>query len=41
MFRILIVEDDAEIAAAIGCQLKKWELQYQLVQDFQQVMETF
>ncbi|MDD2214661.1 MAG: response regulator transcription factor, partial [Oscillospiraceae bacterium] len=37
----LIVEDDAEIAAAIGCQLKKWELQYQLVQDFQQVMETF
>ncbi|NJP39752.1 response regulator transcription factor [Oscillospiraceae bacterium HV4-5-C5C] len=41
MFRVLLVEDDAEIASAVCTQLQKWELQYRQVQDFQQVMGDF
>lgn len=41
MYRILIVEDDATIANALGKHLSKWDYQVQCVNDFKNVMEEF
>lgn len=41
MFKIMIVEDDSTIAAALEEELKKWQYEAFRVIDFQQVLETF
>ena len=39
--KILIVEDDVTIAAAMEAQLKKWDFEPVRVKDFRRVMEEF
>ncbi|WP_277630264.1 response regulator transcription factor [Atopococcus tabaci] len=41
MFSVMIVEDDAVIAAALEEELKKWNYEAFQVTDFNQVLETF
>ncbi len=41
MYRILIVEDDADIAHAIKKHLETWNLQVQCVENFTEVMKEF
>ena len=41
MYRILIVEDDAVIAAAVKKHLENWGMEALCAQDFQDVMHTF
>ena len=41
MYRILIVEDDAVIAAAVKKHLENWGMEALCTQDFQDVMHTF
>lgn len=41
MYKILIVEDDATIAAAVKTQLSRWGYETLCAEDFQHVLETF
>ena len=41
MYRILIVEDDAVIAAAMERQITQWGLEARCVRDFRAVLEEF
>lgn len=41
MYRLLIVEDDARIAAEIGKQVKMWDIDCQIVADFRKILEEF
>ena len=41
MYKILIVEDDAAIAAAVENQLSRWGYETMCVSDFAHVLETF
>ena len=41
MYRILIVEDDPDIAEAVGQQAEMWNYQVEIARDFRNVMETF
>ena len=41
MYKILIVEDDAAIAAAVENQLSRWGYETLCVSDFEHVLETF
>lgn len=41
MYRLMIVEDELEIAKAIGKQAQMWELEVLCVENFRTVLETF
>ena len=41
MYRLLIVEDDFRIAEAIGQQIKTWDLDARIVEDFRNVLADF
>ena len=41
MYRLMIVEDELEIAKAIGKQAQMWELEVHCVENFRTVLETF
>ena len=41
MYKLLIVEDDRDIAQAIRAQAERWGLACECVQDFRRVMEAF
>ena len=41
MYRILIVEDDPDIAEAVRQQAEMWNYQVEIARDFRNIMETF
>lgn len=41
MFKIMIVEDDLTIARVLSDELKKWQYETKIIEDFNQVMENY